>query len=444
MSRRKLMSRKKITDIIICGFALFAIFFGAGNLIFPPYLGVISGNNWGIANIAFLLSDPLLPILGVIVTALLGGQATDLGKRVSKHFSIIIGAISIILIGPLFAVPRTGATTHEIFVQSFVPTAPQWITSLIFFGLTLYIAIHSHTVIDAIGKYLTPILLIILLLVFIAAVVQPNVGFQTTTSAGLFSQSFKEGYQTMDALGAALMAGVVISDLTRRGYTEKKEQHQMMFGVGIVSFILLALVYSSLTYAGATVSTVYDSTVQRPALLIGLIEQLLGSFGKVAMGIAVSFACLTTSVGLITTCGHYFSTLTNGKLEYKKIVVVSVVLSFLLSLLGVDALLQLAVPVLSAIYPMVIALIFLSIFDRYIVYNWTYTGAVVGAFFIGGIQAIHLFSQMQGGNFLSGLAAWTNTLPLHQFGFEWLVPAIIGSVIFTVISKFTGMGSKRV
>lgn len=438
------MSRKKLTDIMICGFALFAIFFGAGNLIFPPYLGVISGNNWGIANIAFLLSDPLLPILGVIVTALLGGQATDLGKRVSKHFSIIIGAISIILIGPLFAVPRTGATTHEIFVQSFVPSAPQWITSLIFFGLTLYIAIHSHTVIDAIGKYLTPILLFILLLVFIAAVVQPNAGFQTTTSAGLFSQSFKEGYQTMDALGAALMAGVVISDLTRRGYTEKKEQHQMMFGVGIVSFILLALVYSSLTYAGATVSTVYDSTIQRPALLIGLIEQLLGSFGKVAMGIAVSFACLTTSVGLITTCGHYFSTLTNGKLEYKKIVVVSVVISFLLSLLGVDALLQLAVPVLSAIYPMVIALIFLSIFDRYIVYNWTYTGAVVGAFFIGGIQAIHLFSQMQGGNFLSELAAWTNTLPLNQFGFEWLVPAIIGSVVFTVISKFTGMGSKKV
>ncbi|WP_314354279.1 branched-chain amino acid transport system II carrier protein [uncultured Granulicatella sp.] len=438
------MSRKKITDIIICGFALFAIFFGAGNLIFPPYLGVISGNNWGIANIAFLLSDPLLPILGVIVTALLGGQATDLGKRVSKHFSIIIGAISIILIGPLFAVPRTGATTHEIFVQSFVPTAPQWITSLIFFGLTLYIAIHSHTVIDAIGKYLTPILLFILLLVFIGAVIQPNAGFQATTSVGLFSQSFKEGYQTMDALGAALMAGVVISDLTRRGYTEKKEQHQMMFGVGIVSFILLALVYSSLTYAGATVSTVYDSTVQRPALLISLIEQLLGSFGKVAMGIAVSFACLTTSVGLITTCGHYFSTLTNGKLEYKKIVVVSVVISFLLSLLGVDALLQLAVPVLSAIYPMVIALIFLSIFDRYIVYNWTYTGAVVGAFFIGGIQAIHLFSQMQGGNFLSGLAAWTNTLPLHQFGFEWLVPAIIGSVVFTVISKLTGVGSKRI
>ena len=122
----------------------------------------------------------------------------------------------------------------------------------------------------------------------------------------------------------------------------------------------------------------------------------------------------------------------------------SVVISFLLSLLGVDALLQLAVPVLSAIYPMVIALIFLSIFDRYIVYNWTYTGAVVGAFFIGGIQAIHLFSQMQGGNFLSGLADWTNTLPLHQFGFEWLVPAIIGSVLFTIISKFTGMGHKRV
>ena len=146
------MSRKKITDIIICGFAFICHLLWCWEFNLPPLFRSYFWKYWGIANIAFLLSDPLLPILGVIVTALLGGQATDLGKRVSKHFSIIIGAISIILIGPLFAVPRTGATTHEIFVQSFVPTAPQWITSLIFFGLTLYIAIHSHTVIDAIGK----------------------------------------------------------------------------------------------------------------------------------------------------------------------------------------------------------------------------------------------------------------------------------------------------
>lgn len=437
------MSKKHITDILICGLALFAVFFGAGNLIFPPYLGVISGKNWPIANFAFLLSDPLLPILALIVTSYLGGNAIDLGKRVGTYFSITITSVSILLLGPFFAVPRTGATTHEIFVQSFIPSAPQWITSLIFFGLTLYISMNSNTVIDAIGKYLTPILVAILIIVFIAALIQPNSSFSDTTTTQLFSKSFKDGYQTMDALGAPLMAGIVISDLKRRGYTSKKEQMNMMIGIGLVAFILLTFVYSSLTYSGASVSSFYDPTVQRPALLISLIEHLLGSFGKIAMGIAVSFACLTTAIGLTSTCGHYFSTLANEKLTYKQIIYITVTIEFLLSLLGVDFLLKLAVPVLSAIYPMVIALIFLSIFDKYVVYNWTYIGAVVGAFSIGIIQSIHLFSKMQGGKVFQQLSDWTHTLPLSQFGFEWVTPSIIGAIFFTMISKLTGIENKK-
>lgn len=434
------MTRKNFVDIIICGFALFAIFFGAGNLIFPPYLGVISGEHWGLANFAFLLSDPLLPVLGIIVTALLGGHATDLGKRVSKNFSKLINAIAMILIGPLFAVPRTGATTHEISTIAFFPEAPQWITSILFFGLTLYITFNSGKVIDTIGKYLTPILLFILLLVFVAALVTPNNGFKQTESDQLFAQSFKDGYQTMDALAGALLTGTVVTDLKRRGYTEKKLQLKMVIGVGLVAFILLAAVYSALTYSGATVSTLYDASVQRPALLIGMIEHLLGNFGKITMGLAVAFACLTTAAGLTSTCGHYFNQLSNGKLSYRNIVLVTVAIEFVLSLLGVDALLQLAVPVLSAIFPMVIALTFLSLFDQWIVYDWTYTGAVVGAFVIGGIQAINIFSTMQGGTLLQSAAEWTQQLPFNQFGFEWVVPSLIGAILFTIFSKFSGFG----
>lgn len=117
----------KRKDIIICGFALFAIFFGAGNLIFPPYLGILSGNRWYVAMFAFLLSDPVLPILGVIVTAKLGGRADDLGKRVGPKFAKLVGTVAILTIGPFFAVPRTGATTHEIFIRPLFPSVPSWI-----------------------------------------------------------------------------------------------------------------------------------------------------------------------------------------------------------------------------------------------------------------------------------------------------------------------------
>ena len=212
----------KRKDVIVCGFALFAIFFGAGNLIFPPHLGVLAGDRWFTAMVGFLISDPVLPILGVIVTARLGGRADDLGKRVSPKFAKLIGTIAILTIGPFFAIPRTGATTHEVFIRSLFPSVPIWATSIVFFGLTLYITLNPGKVIDFIGQYLTPALLIILAIIVVIAIVNPPDPKVTTDVQGLFTMSFKEGYQTMDALGSPLMAGIGIRDLIRRGYHDKE------------------------------------------------------------------------------------------------------------------------------------------------------------------------------------------------------------------------------
>lgn len=418
-------------DILVCGFALFAIFFGAGNLIFPPYLGVLAGDRWPTAIAAFILSDPLLPILGVIVTAFIGGRSQDLGKRVSPNFAKIIGAIAILLIGPFFSVPRTGATTHEIFIQSFFPQAPQILTSIVFFGLTLYLALNSSKVIDVIGKYLTPSLILILALVFVAALVNPPAKIVPTQTENLFATSFREGYQTMDALGASLMTGIVINDLKRRGYQHRNQQIKASIWIGIVAFLLLAAVYASLTYAGATVSAFYDAGTPRTTILIQMIEQLLGQWGKLAMGLVVALACLTTSTGLTSTCGQFFEEISEGKLKYQQIIFITVFIEFVISLLGVDALINIAVPVLSAIYPVVIVLIFLSMFDRWIRYDWTYIGAVVGAFAIGLIQAIFTFGKMQGINLMVPLADWTFRLPLAQYGFEWVSPSLLIALIFT-------------
>ena len=426
--------KKKLLDTIIIGFALFAIFFGAGNLIFPPYLGVTAGENWGIATFAFLISDPLLSIIAVMVVAALGGSALNVGRRVHPLFASALAAICVLLIGPIFAVPRTGASTHEIFVQSYFPSAPQWITSLVFFGIVLWITYKENSVMDAIGKYLTPILLLILFLIFVGAVLQPNASFAATDRTGLFAQGFKEGYQTMDVLGAPLLAGVVMKDITRRGYLNKKDQFRMMFGVGIVAFILLALVYSTLAYSGASMSTVIDSTAQRAAMLTTIVKNLLGSWGQLAMGLAVCFACLTTAIGLTTTCGQYFEEVSKGKISYKKTILVTVAVEFIISLIGVDSLINLAVPVLTFIFPIMIALILFSAFDQYIPYDWTYLGAVVGAGIVGLVQGINTLSQLLGGNLLGDAVKLIGTFPLATYGLEWIVPTFVGALIFTILA----------
>lgn len=424
--------KKKLLDTIIIGFALFAIFFGAGNLIFPPYLGVTAGENWGIATLAFLISDPLLSIIAVMVVAALGGSALNVGRRVHPLFASALAAICVLLIGPIFAVPRTGASTHEIFVQSYVPEAPQWITSLVFFGIVLWITYQENSVMDAIGKYLTPILLIILFLIFVGAVLQPNASFAATDRTGLFAQGFKEGYQTMDVLGAPLLAGVVMKDITRRGYLNKKDQFRMMFGVGIVAFILLAVVYSTLAYSGASMSTVIDTTAQRAAMLTTIVKNLLGSWGQLAMGLAVCFACLTTAIGLTTTCGQYFEEVSKGKISYKKTILVTVAVEFIISLVGVDSLINLAVPVLTFIFPIMIALILFSAFDQYIPYDWTYLGAVVGAGIVGLVQGINTLSQLLGGKLLGDAVKLIGTFPLATYGLEWIVPTFAGALLFTI------------
>jgi len=426
--------KKKLLDTIIIGFALFAIFFGAGNLIFPPYLGVTAGENWGIATLAFLISDPLLSIIAVMVVAALGGSALNVGRRVHPLFASALAAICVLLIGPIFAVPRTGASTHEIFVQSYFPSAPQWITSLVFFGIVLWITYQENSVMDAIGKYLTPILLVILFCIFVAAIIQSDATFAQTDGTGLFAQGFKEGYQTMDVLGAPLLAGVVMKDITRRGYLNKKDQFRMMFGVGIVAFILLAVVYSTLAYSGASMSTVIDTTAQRAAMLTTIVKNLLGSWGQLAMGLAVCFACLTTAIGLTTTCGQYFEEVSKGKLQYKKIILVTVAVEFIISLVGVDSLINLAVPVLTFIFPIMIALILFSAFDQYIPYDWTYLGAVVGAGIVGLVQGINTLSQLLGGKLLGDAVKLIGTFPLATYGLEWIVPTFVGALIFTILA----------
>lgn len=427
---------KRTQDIFVSGLALFAIFFGAGNLIFPPYLGVITGDGWFATMCGFLLADPVIPILTVFITAFAGGRAVDLGKRVSPGFAKLLSLVAIICIGPAFAIPRTAATTHEVGVMPFFPNAPAFITSVVFFGITFALAYKESGVVDIIGKYITPALLIFLVLIIAKAIITP-VGaiVPVETDGGFFVKGFYEGYQTLDALAAPLFTGIVVADLIRKGYGEvsEKERRSFIMMVGLVCFVALAVVYGGLTYLGAQGSSMFTADDSRVEILVSLVGLLFGSFGKIALGLAVALACLTTSVGLTSAAGNFFEDISNGKIKYGVTVIVVTVISFALSLFGVDAIIALAGPVLTIVYPIIIALVFYMMFEKHVRYDMAYIVMVAGVLVISIIETV-------GANIgLGGMVDTIKQLPLGQFGFTWFVPSLVCFAIGYLIGKM-GVG----
>lgn len=427
---------KRTQDIFVSGLALFAIFFGAGNLIFPPYLGVTTGDGWFATMCGFLLADPVIPILTVFITAFAGGRAVDLGKRVSPGFAKLLSLVAIICIGPAFAIPRTAATTHEVGVMPFFPNAPAFITSIVFFGITFALAYKENGVVDIIGKYITPALLIFLVLIIAKAIITP-VGaiVPVEHDGGFFVSGFYEGYQTLDALAAPLFTGIVVADLIRKGYGDvsEKERRSFIMMVGLVAFVALAVVYGGLTYLGAQGSSMFTADDSRVEILVALVGMLFGNFGKIALGLAVALACLTTSVGLTSAAGNFFEDISNGKIKYSVTVIVVTVISFALSLIGVDAIIALAGPVLTIVYPIIIALVFYMMFEKRVRYDMAYIVMVAGVLVIAIIETV---GDKIG---LGGMAASIQNLPLGQFGFTWFVPSLVCFAIGYVIGKM-GVG----
>ena len=429
-------NRKK--DILISGLALFAIFFGAGNLIFPPYLGVITGDGWRATMVGFLLADPVIPILTVIVTAAAGGRAVDIGKRVGDKFAKILTLAAIICIGPAFAIPRTAATTYEVGFQSFFPNLPIWVVTIVFFAITFALSFKESNVVNIIGKYITPALLVFLFIVIVKAIISPiGKPVDVPVEGGYFVKGFYEGYQTLDAFASPLFTGIVVADLMRKGYGKQSRKDRLSFiiSVGIVASIFLSLVYGGLTYLGASGSSIFTADDSRVEILVSLVYMTLGNFGKFALSVCVTLACLTTAIGLTSSAGNFIEELTHGKVKYIYTVIVVTIISFLLSSLGVDAIINLAVPVLTIGYPIIISLVFYMIFDKKVPYNMAYILMVIGVTIVAVIET---FGKQLG---LGALVEIIKSLPLAQFGFTWFIPSLVCFIIGWILGKF-GLGKK--
>lgn len=436
--------KKGFRDCIIVGFALFAMFFGAGNLILPPLLGFVTGDKWFITFIAFAITGIFLPILGIFAVAKAGGQVQQFAGKVHPVFANIFGTVIMLGIGPLLAIPRTAATTYEIGILPFNASISPMVSSIVFFVIVLIFSIKLSKVIDLIGKYLTPILIIVLAAIVIRAFIAPLGPLAPQEPQNFFLKGFLEGYQTMDALAAMLFATIIVKSIKALGYSERKSLLKLNLSAGLIAGTGLLLIYGGLLYAGASASTLFPKDISRTSLLIQICSQLWGQTGKLILSLSIAFACITTAIGLTATAGEFFKKLFHNKVSYETIVIIVSVFSCWLANYGVENIIRYSVPLLEALYPVCILLTVMNLLDDYIPNRYYYVGGTIGTLIVSCLQA---FASTEGivNDFLglfgtqtvsfAGLAASLQKLPLSNIGIAWLIPAIIGAFVFGWLGK---------
>lgn len=416
---------KKNKDIIIIGFALFSMFFGAGNLIFPPFIGMTSGSNWLVSFLGFVLADVGIILLSINAVARAGSFQDVVGKA-GKKFGITLEIIMMLCLGPILVIPRTAATTFEMSVSPLSSSVNSVVFSVLFFGLTFALTIKPTKVMDIIGKFLTPILLLALGLLIIKGIVSPLGELNTTNNDNLFVNGLTQGYQTMDALGIGGVTALIMTSFISKGYTNKKENISMTLKSASIAGCGLVLVYGGLAYLGATVSTMYDASISQTALLVNITNSLLGKSGIILLGIIVAFACLTTSIGLTSVTAKYFEDVSNKKLKYSHLVAFICIFSSIASNLGVDKIISIAAPILTIIYPVSILLVVMSTFSNYFSKAAVFKCSAYATLFISFLNVLDSLGLQ---------ISFIHKLPLHSLGFNWVIPAIIGGLVGKFIIK---------
>ncbi len=443
-NRKILTMNKKQTDIIIMGFALFAMFLGAGNLIFPPTLGMLSGTKWFFSLLGFFVTGVGMPVLGIVSMGKCGGELSNFTKNINKTFGTLFIIFIMLIIGPLFAIPRTAATTYEISIVPLGLGISSVVSSFIFFAITLFFVLTPNNVVDRIGKFLTPALLLVLGLLIVKGIIMPIGKPVETNVSNIFLRGFKEGYQTMDALGSMILATIVITAISAKGYTGKKALLKMTIYVGLVACCGLALVYGGLLFVGATGSGVLEENLSRTQIVVRISYLLWGSAGRFVLGLAIGLACLTTAIGLTATAGEYFSQTFKDDISYRATVIIVCVISFFLSNFGVDNIITIAGPILEVVYPVAIVLIILNLLNDILPNKYFYSGAVIGTLSISILQGIvaakdlinNLLIKVGAVPTMNQDALSFNTpikvlkaMPFDGIGFPWLTPAIALSLI---------------
>ena len=420
---------------IAIGLMLFALLFGAGNLIFPAAMGQNAGVNVWYAVLGFCVTGVGLPLISIAALGYSGClDLEEAAGRVHPWYGVFYSVVSYLAIGPCFAAPRTGTVSFEIavkpFLGSFSPDIALPIFLLVFFLLTYWLAATPSKLVDRVGKILTPALLAVILLLIVQSFISPlgtpqapTKNYATPVTAVM--QGILDGYNTLDAIASFIFATLVISFVKEGGVTQPKAIMKQVLLSGSIAVALLAFIYIFIAKIGADSVTQLGILETGAPVLAGSAKILFGNLGAAILAVIVLLACLSTSVGLVTCCAAYFMRLL-GHFSYKTYAVIFCVISYLVGLFGLKTIIVSTIPVLMFIYPLLVALICLIFLDKFFggrqcVYAWTIAFTFVMA-------TINLL-ETAGVNLGSFETMLQTYVPLHTFGMGWIPFAAVGFVI---------------
>lgn len=420
--------------IIPIGLMLFSFFFGAGNLIFPPVLGQMAGDNIGWGMLGFCLSGVGFPLLGVLAMAMKQSDNPDsIAMPMHPLYARAVIILCALAIGPLFAIPRTAAVSFDTGIHSLLPASCEAIGlpvyTVFFFVLTYFFSINPSKIIGHIGKFLSPMLLICLAVLVVCVFVNPtgslkmpNPDFATSP----FFRGFQEGYNTMDLLAAILFGSITIKAIEAQGITDKKVLTKLCSYAGLIAAFFLAIIYAALAYTGALSINVFGVIPNGATLLSKICTYYMGFGGQVVLALIIFFACLTTSIGLTTAISGYFAELSNNRMQYERLVFFVSAFSLVVANFGLENIIKFSIPVICMLYPIIIALVILNI-GRAIIHDDQLTFRIclilttIFAVFDGLRVANIRFMALD--NFLA------QNLPLFDIGFGWVVPCFGGIAV---------------
>jgi LIVCS family branched-chain amino acid:cation transporter len=427
-------------DILALGFMTFALFVGAGNIIFPPIVGLQAGPNVWMAALGFLVTAVGLPVVTVIALAKVGGAMDALSSPIGKVAGTVLAAVCYLSVGPLFATPRTATVSFEVGLAPLTGESPLalFLYSLVYFVLVFWISLYPGRLLDTVGRFLAPLKIIALAILGVAGFALPagDVGVaEPAYVAAPFSQGFINGYLTMDTLGALVFGIVIVNAIRSRGVESPRLITRYAIIAGLIAGVGLALVYISLFRLGSDSHAIAAGASNGAAVLHAYVQHTFGTLGSSFLAVLISLACLVTAVGLTCACAEYFSRVL--PLSYKTLVVLLAAFSLLVSNLGLTKLIQFSIPVLTAIYPPCIALVALSFCKDF----WQEQGRIVApvmlvAFLIGVVDAV---KGSAWGEYLPDALAH---LPLSEQGLAWLIPSLITLLSAFVVDRVLGKRSE--
>ena len=436
MTTKKLTLRQKI---LVAG-TLFGMFFGAGNLIFPVHLGQMAGQNALPAIIGFIITAVGIPILGVAAIGITHSDGLQtLSGKVGKGYGIFFTCLLYLTIGPLFAIPRCATVSFTTGITPLLGAdSPEWLYLLVFsaafFAFVLFFSLRPGKITVWIGKIINPLFLFFFAVLMLAALLAPGAAVSAVEPveayrSDAFFPALIEGYGTMDAI-AGLAFGIVVIDVIRRmGVDNDDTIAEDVLSSGLLTGALMALIYVVSIVVGAQSRGLFELSENGGIALTQIAGHYLGGVGLFILAFTITFACLKTSIGLVTACAETFSKMTNGKISYRSWAILFTVFSFAVSNIGLSAIIEYSIPMLMLIYPPAIALILLAFLGKFFAHDRTvYIATMIGTWAAAIFDCMKtLPAPVQAALHLDAPIAFAAAhLPLFDKNLGWLLPAVIG------------------